>query len=199
MVLAAVHECFTALLAEIGRRAVDVRGIGVGVPGPVAFSRGEPVAPPIMPGWDGFSIPGWFAQHYDGPVLVDNDVNIMALGEHWTHWRHSEHLLYVKIGTGIGCGIVSGGRIHRGSQGAAGDVGHVRLSGHDDIICRCGNPAAWRPSRAGARSPPSSPKLGLPRRLLPRSRRARARRRSRRPSRPCATRAAASARCSPAA
>jgi predicted NBD/HSP70 family sugar kinase len=92
-----------------------------------------------MPGWDGFSIPGWFSRHYEAPVLVDNDVNIMALGEHWTHWRDTEHLLYVKIGTGIGCGIVSGRRIHRGAQGAAGDIGHVRLAGHDDVVCRCGN------------------------------------------------------------
>ena len=83
----------------------------------------------MMPGWDGFSIPGWFARHYDAPVLVDNDVNIMALGEHWTHWRDTEHLLFVKIGTGIGCGIVAGRRIHRGAQGAAGDIGHVRLRG----------------------------------------------------------------------
>jgi predicted NBD/HSP70 family sugar kinase len=103
--------------------ADDVRGIGIGVPAPVAFSRGEPVAPPMMPGWDGFSIPGWFSRHYDAPVLVDNDVNIMALGEHWTHWRDTEHLLYVKIGTGIGCGIVSGRRIHRGALGARGTSG----------------------------------------------------------------------------
>src|SRR3954464_15605170 len=133
------NDRFGQLLTEISRGAGDVCGVGVGVPGPVAFSRGEPVAPPIMPGWDGFSIPDWFATHYDAPVLVDNDVNIMALGEHWTHWRDIEHLLYVKIGTGIGCGIVSGRRIHPGAQGAAGDIGHVRLAGHDDVICRCGN------------------------------------------------------------
>jgi predicted NBD/HSP70 family sugar kinase len=139
IVLDWVHERFQELLADAGRADDDVRGIGVGVPAPVAFSRGEPVAPPMMPGWDGFSIPGWFSRHYDAPVLVDNDVNIMALGEHWTHWRDCEHLLYVKIGTGIGCGIVSGRRIHRGAQGAAGDIGHVRLAGHDDVVCRCGN------------------------------------------------------------
>src|SRR5690242_3897553 len=139
IVLDWVHERFSHLLSVVGRSAEDVRGIGVGVPAPVAFSRGEPVAPPIMPGWDGFSIPDWFSKHYDAPVLVDNDVNIMALGEHWTHWRDIEHLLYVKIGTGIGCGIVAGRRIHRGAQGAAGDIGHVRLSGHDNVICRCGN------------------------------------------------------------
>jgi predicted NBD/HSP70 family sugar kinase len=138
-VLPWVHERFLALLKDVGRGARDVRGIGLGVPGPVAFTRGEPVAPPIMPGWDGFSIPDWFNAHYDAPVLVDNDVNIMALGEHWTHWRDVEHLLFVKVGTGIGCGIVADHHIHRGAQGAAGDIGHIRIAGHDDVICRCGN------------------------------------------------------------
>jgi predicted NBD/HSP70 family sugar kinase len=111
----------------------------VGVPGPVAFDSGQPVSPPIMPGWDGFSIPDWFAGHFDAPVLVDNDVNIMAAGEHWAHWRTIEHLLFIKVGTGIGCGIVAGGHIHRGAQGAAGDIGHIRLSGEEDVVCRCGN------------------------------------------------------------
>jgi predicted NBD/HSP70 family sugar kinase len=130
---------FGEMLKEAGRKASDVRGIGIGVPGPVAFSEGKPVNPPIMPGWDGFDIPAWFASRYDAPVLVDNDVNIMALGEHWTGWRETEHLLFIKIGTGIGCGIVAGGRIHRGAEGAAGDIGHIRITGHDDVLCRCGN------------------------------------------------------------
>ena len=134
-----VHDRFVKLLKKAGRKSADVWGIGVGVPGPVAFHTGQPVSPPIMPGWDGFSIPGWFADHYDVPVLVDNDVNIMALGEHWTNWREVEHLLFIKVGTGIGCGIVAGGHIHRGAQGAAGDIGHIRLSHQDEVVCRCGN------------------------------------------------------------
>src|SRR4051812_38840334 len=138
-VLEWIQARYEELLAEAGRGASEGLGIGVGIPAPVASGRGEPVAPPIMQGWDGFSIPRWFASHYDAPVLVDNDVNIMALGEHWTHWRDVEHLLYVKVGTGIGCGIVADRHIHRGAQGAAGDVGHIRIAGHDDIICRCGN------------------------------------------------------------
>ena len=138
-VLEWLHGPFEEMLAEADRRSSDVRGIGIGVPGPVAFSEGMPVNPPIMPGWDGFSIPEWFASRYEAPVLVDNDVNIMALGEHWTRWRETEDLLFVKIGTGIGCGIVAGGRIHRGAEGAAGDIGHIRIAGHDDVVCRCGN------------------------------------------------------------
>src|SRR5829696_470234 len=64
-----VNERFDDLLGEIDRTREEVRGIGVGIPAPVAFSRGEAVAPPMMPGWDGFSIPAWFARHYDAPLL----------------------------------------------------------------------------------------------------------------------------------
>jgi len=138
-VLEWLQGAFAEMLEEVGHGVGDVRGIGIGVPGPVAFSEGKPFNPPIMPGWDGFSIPDWFASHYEAPVLVDNDVNIMALGEHWTSWRDCEFLLFIKVGTGIGCGIVAGGSIHRGAEGAAGDIGHIRISGHDDVVCRCGN------------------------------------------------------------
>jgi predicted NBD/HSP70 family sugar kinase len=138
-VLQQVQKLYGSMLKETGRKAGDVRGLGIGVPGPVAFSEGTPVNPPIMPGWDGFSIPGWFSGRYDAPVLVDNDVNIMALGEHFSHWRDCEHLLFVKIGTGIGCGIVASGQIHRGAEGAAGDIGHIRVTGSDEVVCRCGN------------------------------------------------------------
>jgi predicted NBD/HSP70 family sugar kinase len=138
-VLGLADERFAALLREAGHGPADVRGVGVGIPGPVAFSTGEPVNPPLMPGWDGFSIPRWFAERYPAPVLVDNDVNVMAIGEQRTQWSGCEHLLFVKVGTGIGCGISAARRIRRGALGAAGDIGHVRVSGHDDVICRCGN------------------------------------------------------------
>ena len=139
-VLATVHERFARLLKEAGCKPADVRGIGLGVPGPVAFASGQPVAPPIMPGWDGFSIPDWFVGHFpDVPVLVDNDVNIMALGEHWANHRDVDHLLFVKVGTGIGCGIVADGAIHRGAEGAAGDIGHIPVTDDENVTCRCGN------------------------------------------------------------
>jgi predicted NBD/HSP70 family sugar kinase len=133
-----VSARFHELLEKTAHAPVDVRGIGIGVPGPVEFDAGRPVNPPIMPGWDGFDIPGWFADRYGAPVLVDNDVNIMARGEHWVHWRRTPHLLFVKVGTGIGCGIVADGHIHRGARGAAGDIGHIRATG-EDVICACGN------------------------------------------------------------
>jgi glucokinase-like ROK family protein len=138
-VLAWLRESFDGLLEDIGRGPADVRGVGVGVPGPVEFATGRPVNPPIMPGWDNHPISDELGDHYDAPVLVDNDVNIMALGEHWSAWPDSEHLLYVKVGTGIGCGIVAGGEIHRGAEGAAGDIGHIRVTSDESVVCRCGN------------------------------------------------------------
>jgi predicted NBD/HSP70 family sugar kinase len=138
-VLSEIHARFGELLANTGTSPARTRGIGVAVQAPVAIGRGEPVDPRMMPGWDGFSIPAWFSSRYEAPVLVDSHVNVMALGEHWTHWRDVDHLLFADVGTSIECGIVSGRTVHRGAHGAAGDIGHIRLAGHDDVVCRCGN------------------------------------------------------------
>ena len=138
-VLSWLEQTFDGLLGERSLSPRDVRGTGVGVPGPVEFATGSPVAPPIMPGWDGYSVSARLRERYGAPVLVDNDVNIMALGEYWARWRDTAHLLFVKVGTGIGCGVITDGRIHRGAQGAAGDIGHIHVPDHDDVICRCGN------------------------------------------------------------
>ncbi len=105
-------------------------GIGIGVPGPVEFGSGRPISPPIMPGWDGYPIRERFAARYGAPVWVDNDVNLLALGE----WRSGvaaghDNVVVVKVGTGIGAGIISDGRLHRGAQGSAGDVGHIQVVG----------------------------------------------------------------------
>ena len=138
-VLAWLEDALDGLLKQSERERRDVRGIGVGLPGPVEFATGRPVAPPIMPGWDGYGVSERLRERYRAPVLVDNDVNIMALGEYWARWRETAHLLFVKVGTGIGCGVITDGRIHRGAQGAAGDIGHIHVPDHDDVICRCGN------------------------------------------------------------
>ncbi len=138
VILRRVDELIGGLLARTGRVPADVRAICVGVPGPVDFATGTVVRPPIMPGWDGYRVPSFFTGRYDAPVLVDNDVNLMALGELGLR-AGSENLLYVKVGTGIGCGIISGGKLHRGAAGAAGDIGHVRVPGQEDVTCHCGN------------------------------------------------------------
>ncbi|WP_182880059.1 MULTISPECIES: ROK family transcriptional regulator [unclassified Microbispora] len=116
-----------------------IHGIGLGVPGPVSFRDRTPVSPPIMPGWDRFPVRESLTREFGCPVLVDNDVNIMALGElHAGLARSVDDFLLVKIGTGIGCGIVVDGGIYRGVTGSAGDIGHIRVD-EDGPLCTCGN------------------------------------------------------------
>ncbi|MDQ4138686.1 MAG: ROK family protein [Actinomycetota bacterium] len=116
---------------------LPIWGVGVGVPGPVDFASGRPVAPPIMPGWNGFDIRRRFEQHYEAPVWVDNDVNLLAFSERARRRDDQPDLIYCKVGTGIGAGLLSQGRIHRGANGAAGDIGHERVR-DADVVCRCG-------------------------------------------------------------
>ncbi len=126
-------------------------GIGIGVPGPVEFETGRPSSPPIMPGWDGYPIRERFAERYEAPVWVDNDVNVLALGE----WRSGvaaghDNVIVIKVGTGVGAGIISDGRLHRGAQGSAGDVGHIQVSDDPTIVCRCGNVGCLEALAGGA-------------------------------------------------
>jgi len=130
---------FEELLAQIRRAPDDVRAIGIGVPGPVEFATGTAVRPPIMPGWDGYPVAGWLQQRFGVPALVDNDVNVIALGEHSQHWPDVDHIAVVKVATGIGLGLVADRRIFRGAQGAAGDIGHVHVMHASDVVCSCGN------------------------------------------------------------
>ncbi|MEO8511183.1 MAG: ROK family transcriptional regulator [Chloroflexota bacterium] len=138
--LARIEQLFGELTAATRDVPGQLWGVGIGVPGPVEFRSGRPVSPPIMPGWDGYPVRERFAARYGAPVWVDNDVNILALGE----WRSGiaighDNVVVVKIGTGIGAGIISNGRIHRGAQGAAGDVGHIQVVDAASVLCRCGN------------------------------------------------------------
>ena len=100
---------------------------------------GRVVTPRTIPGWAGFDARSWFSARYDAPVWVDNETNLRALGE-WERGEPQERrdLLYVKVATGIGSGLVTGGRLHRGDSGAAGDIGHVRVTDDPAAVCRCG-------------------------------------------------------------
>jgi glucokinase-like ROK family protein len=126
---------------NLRRKHPDTRLVagGVGVPGPVDFGRGRPVSPPIMPGWDRYPVRERLSRALGLPMVLDNDVNMMALGElHSGVARRLESFLFVKIGTGIGCGIVVDGRLYRGVDGCAGDIGHIRAE-DTGPLCACGN------------------------------------------------------------
>ncbi|MEV6752448.1 ROK family transcriptional regulator [Streptomyces sp. NPDC051214] len=160
-VLGHVERTLHTLLKETARDSASLQSIGVGVPGPVEFSTGRPVDPPIMPGWHQFPIPEFFAERFGPRALVDNDVNVMALAEQRRAFPDTRYLLYIKVGTGIGCGIVADGRLHRGAQGSAGDIGHIRVGDIEDP-CRCGNSGCLEAVAGGAAIARKLSELGLP-------------------------------------
>jgi predicted NBD/HSP70 family sugar kinase len=148
-VLTWVDETLVEVLEDAGKATRDVLGIGIGLPGPVEFAEGRAVSPPIMPGWDGYDVRGHFVERFTAPVLVDNDVNIMALGERWVMDRPIDDFMYVKVGTGIGSGLILDGHLYRGAKGAAGDIGHIPVA-DSEALCRCGNVGCVEASAGGA-------------------------------------------------
>ena len=146
--LAAALALVREVLDEVG---VDrPMGAGVGVPGPVDFHRGVPVSPPIMPGWDGYPVRDAVSRELGCPVVLDNDVNVLAVGEqHAGVAKGARDFLYVKIGTGIGCGIVIDGDLYRGVNGCAGDIGHIRIEEFGPT-CACGNTGCLEAFSGGA-------------------------------------------------
>lgn len=139
LVLSWVVESFQSLLDRAGRPASDVCGIGIDLPGSVDHKTGRVLRSFLMPGWDDHPIREIVRETFDVPILVENDAKAMALGEWWWHWRDCPSLLLIKVSTGIGAGIVLDGRIYRGVEEAAGNIGHVRLRETDDRVCTCGS------------------------------------------------------------
>jgi predicted NBD/HSP70 family sugar kinase len=158
-VLGRIAEWFEELLAGVDR---PVCGVGISVPGPVEPGRGRVTQPPIMPGWDGYPIDAFLGARFGVPVLVDNDANLMALGEHRARYPDTAALVVVKASTGIGAGLVIGGEVYRGIDGGAGDIGHVRLPGHEDARCLCGSLGCLAAVAGGGALAARLTELGLP-------------------------------------
>ncbi|WP_460368658.1 ROK family protein [Actinocorallia lasiicapitis] len=137
------------LVAAAGRSPREACGLGVGLPGQVDAATGRPGREAKMPGWEGFDVPGRLHDRLGVPVLVDNDVNIMAVGEHSTA-PHVDHLLLVKLGTGIGGGIITDRRLHRGAGAAAGDIGHIPTPSAAGLRCACGQTGCLEAIAGGA-------------------------------------------------
>lgn len=138
-VLTQLTKTWRDLLVESQLATVPLAGVGIGLPGPVEHSSGRPNHPPIMPGWDAFDVPAYVRGEFDAPVLVDNEANLMALGEHTYAFPEADHMAVVKVATGIGAGFISNGKLHRGAVGAAGDLGHIQSPHGAEVACSCGN------------------------------------------------------------
>ena len=138
-VLAVVTGVLDELLAAQGADAGPLLGLGLGVPGPVSHPQGTVTSPARMPGWNGADVAALARPHLPpgAVVVVDNDANLMALGEHASD-PTAAHLLLVKAGSGIGCGMVVDGVLQRGARGFAGDISHVTVPDAEPVPCSCG-------------------------------------------------------------
>jgi predicted NBD/HSP70 family sugar kinase len=139
-VLATVIETFNAMLGQIDHPRPLPLVLVMGLPGPIDTSHGIAVKPPIMPGWDDYPVAETLAAEFGCPVRCENDVNLRALGEARALPADQSPLLYIKVSSGIGGGLVTAsGELYHGADGSAGDIGHVRVHGADEVLCVCGN------------------------------------------------------------
>lgn len=123
--------------ARVDRTAV--RGVGVGVPGPIDAVSGQVAAPALLPAWHGAGIGTELSDRLDLPVYVDNDANAAALGELlWGAGRGISDMVYLKLAAGVGAALVLRGDVYAGAAGFAGEIGHITVD-EQGRICRCGN------------------------------------------------------------
>lgn len=134
--LVSAAERMEALLERIDRPRRVVRGVGVSVPSAVDVATGHSVG--TGPALGEVAVAEYFAARFGAPVRVDSDVNALALAEHARH-PDVRDLLLLKVSTGIGVGIIAGGRLQRGAWGGAGEIGHIKVTGAPDRPCRCGD------------------------------------------------------------
>ena len=128
-----------AVLDKGGLNPDDFCGLGLSIPGPIDPVSGRPSQPPMMPGWDAYPVAEHLQPAVPGvPILTANDADAAAMGEYAAAYSHVKSLCLVKVSTGIGTGIVIGGRSYSGVDGGAGDIGHVRVSPPSEARCQCG-------------------------------------------------------------
>ncbi|HEU4807303.1 MAG TPA: ROK family protein, partial [Homoserinimonas sp.] len=137
-VLAWVAGVGRTLAAEAGNEGQRLRGIGIGLPGPVDSPGRRLVSPSRMPGWNGLDVGAVLSELSGVPCLADNDANLMALGELELLGEEARHFVFVKAGSSIGCGVVASGTLHRGHNGVAGDISHVTVANGPPTPCSCG-------------------------------------------------------------
>jgi predicted NBD/HSP70 family sugar kinase len=137
--LDAATELVTKALADAGVERSRVVGAGMGLPGPIEQSSGVVGSAAILPGWVGVAAADEMHRRLDMPIAVDNDANLGALAEAaFGAGRDASDLVYIKVSSGIGAGLILNGRLYRGAAGLAGELGHV-LVDPDGLVCRCGN------------------------------------------------------------
>ncbi|SCK18692.1 ROK family protein [Streptomyces sp. WMMB 322] len=125
-----------AELLDAGAPEERLVGVGMGLPAPIDPATGLPKRAWIIPKWSGHPVRERIQERWNVPVLLENDARALALGESTVH--DAGTLLAVKWSNGIGAGLVVDGRLHSGEDGAAGDIGHIRIPSSRQPDCRCG-------------------------------------------------------------
>lgn len=137
--LAEASRIMQELLDRSGINISEIMAVGVGVPGPVVKDAGMVMSPPIMPGWDRFPILKTLEKEWGCPVSLNNDAELGALGE-WAYGagRGEKNLAFIKVGSGIGAGLIINQQIYGGTTGSAGEIGHITIE-ENGPLCTCGN------------------------------------------------------------
>jgi predicted NBD/HSP70 family sugar kinase len=136
-ILGWIAEVGAELASAHAQPGQTLRGFGIGLPGPVD-TAGRMVSPSRMPGWNGVDVAAELTAISGLPAAVDNDANLMALGEYDTLGAGVGELVFVKAGSSIGCGVIAFGGVYRGHHGMAGDISHVTVPGAPAVLCSCG-------------------------------------------------------------
>ncbi len=132
-------ELVDEVVTAAGISSQDVIGVGLGLPGPIYRPTGRSASTEILPGWEGLEIPEEMERRIGVPVQADNDANLGALAElFWGAGQGAANLIYIKVATGVGAGLVVDGRLFHGVGGTAGEIGHATID-EQGPICRCGN------------------------------------------------------------
>lgn len=136
-ILKEIDEKIAYLYKKHGK-GKSIVGIGMAIPSPVKFDEGYANYPAFMPGWHMFDLKKYFMDHYGCPAFIDNEVNTMALEEYQHRNNEKSHvLLCIKVGTGIGAGLVLNNKIYRGENGGGGNIGHIQIRNATEK-CECG-------------------------------------------------------------
>lgn len=116
----------------------QVRGIGISCGGPLDSQKGIVYSPPNLPGWDVVPIKQVFEERFGWPTRLENDANATALAEHrFGAGRGTRNMVFMTWGTGIGGGLILDGRLYRGTNDLAGEIGHTTVL-LDGPLCGCG-------------------------------------------------------------
>ncbi|MFA9559709.1 ROK family protein [Evansella sp. AB-rgal1] len=134
-----LKELINQVLQEGNLQILDMKGIGIGSPGPLDPFKGEIQAPPNLPSWKNVPLKQIIQAEYNIPVFLHNDANAAALGEYlYSYKEEVKNLVYITVSTGIGSGVIVDGTLMLGHNGNAGEVGHMIIR-PDGEMCGCGN------------------------------------------------------------